>query len=301
MVNDHCWQDETRRFFLPTHQRAVGYVFQEPSLFAHLSVHKNLVYGLQRISLSQRRVAFDEAVELLGIKNLLHRDPHKLSGGERQRVAIARALLTSPQLLLMDEPLAALDMRSKADILPYLEKLHEMLSIPILYVTHALEEVMRLADTLIIVEQGQIVNYGSLSDMLTRLDLPFAHVREAGVVIQAYVVEYDEQFQLIYLDFCGERLSLPATERMPLGQQVRISINARDVSLALENEVQSSILNIFKGEIVAIAEEKSGQLLVKLEVKGNALLARITKKSAFLLNLQCGMNVYVRVKSIGLI
>jgi molybdate transport system ATP-binding protein len=201
----------------------------------------------------------------------------------------------------MDEPLAALDMRSKADILPYLEKLHEMLSIPVLYVTHALEEVMRLADTLIIVEQGQIVNYGSLSDMLTRLDLPFAHVREAGVVIQAYVVEYDEQFQLIYLDFCGERLSLPATERMPLGQQVRISINARDVSLALENEVQSSILNIFKGEIVAIAEEKSGQLLVKLEVKGHALLARITKKSAFLLNLQCGMNVYVRVKSIGLI
>lgn len=299
-VNDHCWQNETRSIFLPTHQRALGYVFQEPSLFPHLSAQKNLDYGWRRIPASQRQVAFDEAVELLNLAVLLPRYPDTLSGGEQQRVAIARALLTSPKLLLMDEPLASLDTHSKSEILPYLEKLHEKLAIPVIYVTHTLEEVMRWADTLLVIEQGQAKGYGTVAEMLTRLDLPFAHTREAGVVIEAQVVEKDEEFSLTYLNFAGERLSLLA-ENLPLGKKVRVRINARDVSLALENEVHSSILNIFRANVVNIISESPGQVLIKLDVHSTIVLARITQKSAAILNLQPGTRVYARVKSVSLL
>jgi len=299
-INGCCWQDESHNFFLPTHQRQVGYVFQEASLFTHLSVRKNLEYGWRRIKPKQRKVAFTEAVELLGIASLLTRNPKRLSGGERQRVAIARALLTSPKLLLMDEPLAALDENSKAEILPYLEKLHQELSIPVLYISHTIQEVMRLADNILIIEKGQLIGSGALLDVLTRLDLPLTRAYEAGVVIETKVSEHDEEFHLTYVDFSGGRLSL-RREDLPLGVMVRVVLNARDVSLALENEVNSSILNIFKAIILEIAEESPGQLLVKLDVKGALLLARITKKSGVLLNLRIGMVVYARVKSVALL
>lgn len=303
-VNGSCWQDQG--FFLPTHKRPLAYVFQEASLFSHLSVRKNLEYGLRRTPASQRKVAFEEAVELLGIKPLLRRNPNGLSGGERQRVAIARALLTSPKLLLMDEPLAALDVHSKAEILPYLETLHQELSIPVLYVTHSISEVMRLADHILVLEKGELVGSGALLDVLTNLDLPLlAHAYEAGVVIEAVVKEHDEQFHLTYLEFVsatlsGGRLSL-SREDLPLGRLVRVVLNARDVSLALENEVNSSILNIFQATILEIAEESPGQLMVKLDLGGALLLARITKKSGVLLNLQVGKKVYARVKSVALL
>jgi molybdate transport system ATP-binding protein len=300
MINDQCWQDESRQWFLPTHQRALGYVFQEASLFPHLSVQKNLEYGLRRIPVTQRQITFDAAVTWLGITHLLTRQPHRLSGGERQRVAIARALLTSPQLLLMDEPLASLDTDSKAEILPYLAQLHEELSIPILYITHAIAEVMRLADNLLFLELGKIRNCGTLLEALTRLDLPFAHTPDAGVVIAAQVLEHDEVFNLTYLAFSGGRLSL-LRQPLPLGHHVRVVVNARDVSLALDNEVHSSILNIFPATIVEIAEESLGQWLVKLDVKGSELLARVTKKSGILLQLTKGMTVYARVKSVALL
>jgi molybdate transport system ATP-binding protein len=299
-INDSCWQDESRHFFLPTHQRPLGYVFQEASLFAHLSVRKNLEYGLRRTPTENRKVCFDEAVELLGIIHLLKRNPKSLSGGERQRVAIARALLTSPKLLLMDEPLAALDNKSKAEILPYLERLHEELSIPVLYITHAISEVMRLADNILVMENGKLLGSGALLEVLTRLDLPLSHAAEAGVVIVAKVVEHDETFHLTYLDFSGGRLSL-RREDLPIGATVRVVLNARDVSLALDNEVHSSILNIFPATILEIMEESPGQLVVKLEVGNALLLARITKKSGVLLNLQIGMTVYARVKSVALL
>lgn len=299
-VNGTCWQDESRGFFLPTYQRPLGYVFQEASLFTHLSVQKNLEYGLSRTSPKQRKVAFGEAIELLGVAPLLTRSPRSLSGGERQRVAIARALLTSPKLLLMDEPLAALDANSKAEILPYLEKLHEELSIPVLYISHAIQEVMRLADNILIIEKGKLIGSGALLEMLTRLDLPLTHSYEAGVVIEAKVVEHDEKFHLTYLEFSGGRLSLGG-EDLPLGAMVRVVLNARDVSLALENEVHSSILNIFQAIVLEIVEESPGQLMVKLDVKGALLLARITKKSGVLLNLQRGMKIYARVKSVALL
>jgi molybdate transport system ATP-binding protein len=299
-VNGTCWQDETRGYFLPTHQRPLGYVFQEASLFPHLSVQKNLEYGLRRTPPAQRHIAFDEAIELLGIAHLLTRQPARLSGGERQRIAIARALLTSPQLLLMDEPLAALDAPSKADILPYLEKLHEELAIPVLYITHSIQEVMRLADYLLLLDQGKLLGSGTLLEVLTRLDLPLSHIPEAGVIVEAKVIEHDEEFHLTYLAFSGGQISL-RRENLPLGHTVRVGVNARDVSLALENEIYSSILNNFQATVLEIVEESPGQLLIKLDITGALLLARITKKSGNLLNLQVGMSVYARVKSVALL
>ncbi|MEK8018906.1 MAG: molybdenum ABC transporter ATP-binding protein [Candidatus Parabeggiatoa sp.] len=299
-INGSCWQDESRGFFLPTHQRPLGYVFQEASLFSHLSVRKNLEYGQNRTPPKQRKVAFEEAVELLGVAPLLTRNPKRLSGGERQRVAIARALLTSPKLLLMDEPLAALDANSKAEIMPYLEKLHQALSIPVLYISHAIPEVMHIADNMLLIEKGKLIGSGPLLEVLTRLDLPLSHNYEAGVVIEATVTEHDETFHLTYLAFSGGRLNL-RREDLAIGSTVRVVLNARDVSLALDNEVHSSILNIFQATLLEIAEESPGQLIIKLDVNGALLLARITKKSGVLLNLQVGMRVYARVKSVALL
>jgi len=299
-IQGQCWQDENQGFFLPLHQRSVGYVFQEASLFSHLSVRKNLEYGWRRIPQQQRQIHLDEAIELLGITPLLNRRSTRLSGGERQRVAIARALLTSPQLLLMDEPLAALDVQSKAEILPYLETLHAQLAIPILYVTHSIQEVMRLADNVLLLAQGQLMAMGSMLDTLTRLDLPLSHLDEVGAVIEAQVVAHDETFHLTYLAFSGGHLSVHR-EQLPVGHWVRVVVKARDVSLALANEVQSSILNIFQAQVVEIGADSPGQLLVKLDIQGTVLLARITEKSGALLNLQRDMRVFARVKSVALV
>lgn len=299
-INDHCWQDDSKGIFLATHQRSLGYVFQEASLFPHLTVKQNLEYGLRRTPLAQRKIALVEVIELLGISLLLSRRPDRLSGGERQRVAIARALLTSPQLLLMDEPLTALDDQSKAEILPYLEKLHEELAIPLLYVTHSQQELMRLADYMLLMNQGQLIGGGPLSEMLTRFDLPLSHAHEAGVVIEANFLTHDEEFHLTYLEFSGGQLSLPRQTLLP-GPLVRVRIQARDVSLALENEVRSSILNVLAATIVEITEEPPGQWLIKLAVGEILLLARITAKSGHLLQLQPGMAVYARVKSLALL
>ncbi len=299
-VNSQCWQDESRRFFLPTYERPLGYVFQEASLFAHLTVQRNLEYGFKRIAAEQRRVQFDEAVELLGIRPLLTRYPARLSGGERQRVAIARALLTSPRLLLMDEPLAALDMGSKADILPYLERLHTELSLPVLYITHALHEVMRLADHMLLVQNGRILSSGAVQSVLTRLDLAFNQSNDAGVMIQGQVAGHDERFHLTYVDFAGGRLSL-CRAQVQIGSPVRVSILARDVSLALQPEENSSILNEFLCTISDIVEDAQCRLLVKLDVQGASLLARISRKSGHLLGLQPGTLVYARVKSVALL
>ncbi len=173
-VNGQVWQNSEHAVFVPPHKRSVGYVFQEASLFAHLSVRANLAFGLKRIAPAQRRVDMQQATELLGIGHLLDRQPHNLSGGERQRVGIARALLTSPQLLLMDEPLAALDSRRKNEILPYLQRLHDELDIPVLYVSHSQDEVARLADHIVLLDGGRALASGPIGETLARLDLPLA-------------------------------------------------------------------------------------------------------------------------------
>jgi len=297
-VGDAIWQDG--EYFLPPHRRPLGYVFQEASLFPHLSVRGNLEYGLKRVAENRRRLVLDEAAELLGVESLLARRPGDLSGGERQRVAIARALLTSPRLLLMDEPLAALDNRSKSEILPFLERLHQELEIPVLYVSHAPDEVARLADHLVLMEGGKIRAAGPIAEMLTRVDLSLAHGDEAESIIEATVTGQDDTFHLTYLEFPGGHFSVPRKE-LPLGRSVRLRILARDVSLALECHSGTSILNVFPARVAAVAEENPAQVMVRLEAGGIPLLARITRKSAAALGVEPGRSLYAQVKSVALL
>ncbi|HEY9097330.1 MAG TPA: molybdenum ABC transporter ATP-binding protein [Thiobacillus sp.] len=295
-VNGEVWQDE--RIFIPTHRRALGYVFQEASLFPHLSVRGNLEYGWKRVPATERRIAFDDVVEWLGLGVLLQQAPQQLSGGQRQRVAIGRALLASPRLLLMDEPLSALDSHSRADILPYLERLHRQLELPIIYVSHALDEVARLADTLLLIDAGTITYQGPLAEGLTRLDLPLAHRDTAGTIIDTTVVSHDPAFQMTQVA-CGNIVfELPGLHAAP-GQALRVRVGARDVSLTLTPPNQTSILNLLPTRIVELADDAPGQLMVRLEMEGTILLARITRKSAHALNLQPGMRVIAQIKSVA--
>ena len=300
IVNGECWQKTG--FFLPVHRRALGYVFQEASLFPHLTVQGNLDYGAIR---SQRHqvtpVDQRNIVELLGIGHLLLRKPERLSGGERQRVAIARALLAVPKLLLMDEPLAALDFERKREILPYLERLREELDIPIVYVSHAFDEVFRLADHLVLLETGRVIANGPLTDLAARLDLPLSQGQDTGVVIEATVGAHDHDYHLTRLDFPGGCVHAGLRE-MPLGHQARISIQASDVSIALTEATDSSIVNRLPAQIEAFAEtHHPAHLLVRLDVGGTPLLARITRRSSDQLGLREGQSVWVHIKTVALI
>lgn len=297
-IGSMSWQCASH--FVPTYQRSLGYVFQEASLFAHLTVQANLEYGRKRVPVAQRRIALDKAIELLAIQPLLKRYIHQLSGGERQRVAIARALAVSPDILLMDEPLAALDRTHKLEILPYLDALHDELSIPILYVSHSQDEVARLADYLVLLDAGHVVASGAITDMMTRLDLPLAHSGEAESLIEATVSGHDDSYHLTYVDFPGGRFML-TKEALSIGHPVRLRVAARDVSLTLAPQHDTSILNIFHSTIDAIEPVSNAQVMVRLLVGGVPLLSRVTKKSAALLNLQPGKQVYAQVKSVALL
>ncbi|MDX5372331.1 MAG: molybdenum ABC transporter ATP-binding protein [Pseudomonadaceae bacterium] len=302
-VNGECWQDSARRHFLAPHKRALGYVFQEASLFPHLSVRGNLEYGQQRIPAGPRRIDLDQAVQLLGIDHLLERHPATLSGGERQRVGIARALLTSPRLLLLDEPLAALDGKRKQEILPYLERLHDELDIPMLYVSHAADEVARLADHLVLLEQGRALASGPLEQLLPRLDLPLAQTDDAGVVLHAQVCGHDERYQLLTLALPATPLTLRLPHApLPLGQALRLKVQARDVSLSLQPPGPSSILNRLPVRVLELADaEQSAQVLVRLELAGQPLLARITRYSRDQLDLQPGQALWAQIKAVALL
>jgi molybdate transport system ATP-binding protein len=299
-VNGAVWQDDAQGLFVPVHQRALGYVFQDANLFAHLSVAQNLAFGLTRVAPVQRRVSLDQAVALLGIGHLLERQTNTLSGGERQRVAIARALATSPRILLLDEPLAALDLRRKAEILPYLEKLHSELDIPVLYVSHALEEVARLADYLVLLEAGQILASGPITGMLTRLDLPLAHGDTAAAVLTATVLSHDPADHLTSAQFGGGLLSVPM-QAAAIGQALRIRVQARDVSLTLEKHSGTSILNILHATVIALSPDSPGQVMVALDVAGSPLLARITSRSAHALGLAPGLTLYAQIKGVAIL
>ncbi|MDH5327343.1 MAG: molybdenum ABC transporter ATP-binding protein [Gammaproteobacteria bacterium] len=296
-VGGQVWQDDST--FLPTHQRPLAYVFQEASLFQHLNVQQNLEYGLKRIAPGQRKISLEQCITLLGIEPLRSRRPQQLSGGETQRVAIARALAVSPQLLLMDEPLTALDSQRKQEILPYIESLQQELDIPVIYVSHSADEVARLADTLVLLDQ-QTQIYGPIQDMLTRLDLPLAHQPDAEALIQATVAEHDQQFQLTYLDCPAGRFSV-AHKHLAPGTQVRLRIAARDVSITLEQQSNTSILNIFPATIEAMQDEGPAQVMLRLNLNGVLLLARITRKSATTLQLSQGKKVYAQAKSVALL
>jgi molybdate transport system ATP-binding protein len=297
-VGDTVWQDARR--FVPPHQRPLGYVFQEASLFAHLSVRGNLEYGVKRVPKTGRKVSVDKAIELLGIELLLERRTHQLSGGEKQRVAIARALAVSPEILLMDEPLAGLDPARKQEIIPYLESLHNELDIPVIYVSHSPDEVARLADHLVLLEAGRIKAAGALGDLLTRLDLPLAHGDDAEALVDAVVAGHDDDYDLTHLDFPGGRFTV-TRKALPVGHSVRLRVAARDVSLTLEHQSGTSILNIFPATIDEIMPEGSAQVTVRLLAGDVPLLSRVTRKSAALLELAHGKSVYVQAKSVALL
>jgi molybdate transport system ATP-binding protein len=297
-VGGDIWQQGST--FVPTHRRPLGYVFQEASLFPHLSVRSNLEYGLKRVSSAIRKVSLDQAIELLGIDHLLERRPDSLSGGERQRVAIARALAVSPRILLMDEPLAALDLARKREILPYLERLHDELEIPVIYVSHSPDEVARLADHIVVMEAGRAVVSGPLIETLARLDLPLRLGEDAGVVLGGVVVERDETWQLARVDFCGGSLWV-REHGVPLGRHVRVRILARDVSLALEHVEDTSIQNLLPGTVEAIgADDHPALALVRVRVGESVLLSRLTQRSAAALGLAPGRAVWAQVKSVAL-
>ncbi|OYY60651.1 MAG: molybdenum ABC transporter ATP-binding protein, partial [Burkholderiales bacterium 28-67-8] len=243
-LGDHVWQDDASGCFVPTHRRELGYVTQEHSLFPHLDVRRNLEFGLKRVDVAYRRVALDCVVELLGIGRLLGRRVLTLSGGERQRVAIARAVLTSPALLLMDEPLSGLDAARKSEVLPYIDLLNHELDIPVIYVSHAIDEVVRLADHLVLMDAGKVFADGPLSEMLARLDVQSPLGEDAGVVLDAVVGERDAQWQLARLDVAGGGCVLWARDQgAALGHKVRLRVLARDVSLARAPDPDSSITN----------------------------------------------------------
>jgi molybdate transport system ATP-binding protein len=299
-INGDCWHDDSRKLFLPTHRRPLGYVFQEASLFAHLSVRRNLEFGMKRVVAAERRVAWDLAIELLGIGHLLERMPSGLSGGERQRVGIARALLTSPRLLLLDEPLAALDLARKQEILPYLERLHDELSIPVLYVSHSPDEVARLADHIVVLEQGKVLTAGPLADTLARLDLPIRLGEDAAVVLEGRLAERDAEWHLARVDFAGGSLWVRDIGT-PLGRQVRLRILARDVSVALQR-FDSSIVNSLPATVVAHGEDNHPALvLMRLQVGTEYVLARLTRRSAAHLSLAVGQHVWVQIKAVALL
>lgn len=299
-VNGEVWQDDERNIFLPTFKRPLGYVFQEASLFPHLSVQRNLEYGMRRVPGAMHRVSLDQAVALLDIGHLLERSPDKLSGGERQRVAIARALATSPRILLMDEPLAALDSKRKEEIMPYLEKLHDELDIPVIYVSHSADEVARLADHLVLLENGKVIASGATSDLMTRLDLNFAHGDTASALVQATVSTHDADFHLTTAEFSGGQLLL-TQQATTIGQQIRVRIQARDVSLSLTPQRDSSILNIVPATVTELSDDAAGQVMIGLDANGTRLLARITRKSSEAMGLAPGSPVFAQIKGIAIL
>lgn len=296
-VKGALWQD--RRHWLPTHRRPLGYVFQEASLFPHLTVLGNLQYGLSRVKGDRRNL--DPAIALLGIEQLLERKPDRLSGGERQRVAIARALAVNPRILLMDEPLAALDLARKREILPYLERLHDELDIPVLYVSHSPDEVARLADYLVAMEGGRVLASGPLQSTLTRLDLPIRLGEDAGAIFDGTVGAVDELWHLVRVDFAGGSLWARNPGLTP-GRKVRVRVLARDVSIAVEKPGPSSIQNLLPGVVDAVADDDHPALaLVRVNVGESQLVARLTRRAADNLDIAPGQKVWAQVKSVALL
>jgi len=296
-VGNDIWQDDSH--FVPTHERSIGYVFQEASLFEHLNVKGNIEYGFKRSNCNDRSI-MHRAIQMLEIEHLLERRVDQLSGGERQRVAIVRALSLDPKMLLMDEPLASLGENHKKEILPFLELLHEELDIPMIYVTHSIDEVARLADHLILLDGGKVIGDGEITEMLTQLDCSLAHGERAVSLIHAMVSEHDENFHLTTIKFSGGSLSMPK-KQLPVGSKVRLRIEARDVSLALGHQDDTSILNILPCTVDNVVDEGDAQVMVRLKVGEDLMLSCITKKSAELLKLQTGKSVYAQIKSVALL
>ncbi len=304
-VKGETWHD--RNYSLATHQRGVGYVFQEASLLEHLSAGDNLRYAVKRAPKENPVTTQEQISELMGITALLERMPQQLSGGERQRVAIARALLTNPRLLLMDEPLAALDHRRRQEILPYLERLHREISLPILYVTHSLEEVTRLADYLVLLDAGQVLAQGQAMDVLARPELNLGNGVEAGAILSGEIVERDVRWHLARVRFDGgelwvrDRAESARTEAVS-DDSVRLRIQARDISLSLEPEQRSSILNRLPAIVGEIVDANDPAMAtVQLQIGASTLLARVSRRSIAELGIEQGSQLWAQIKSVAIL
>jgi molybdate transport system ATP-binding protein len=292
--------DSRRGVDLPAHRRGVGYVFQEGRLLPHLTVRHNLTYGRFFANGRKRVLDLDHAIELLGLAHLLERRPAALSGGEKQRVAIGRALLADPGVLLLDEPLASLDAPRKAEILYYVERLRDEVRVPIVYVSHSLEEVVRLADTLVLLSEGRVLGSGPVRDMMARAELrPYLGRHEGGAVIEARVAGQDLESGLARLEFGGGALEIPDVEALA-GERVRVRIRARDVSIALARPQGLSIRNVLAGTVVELGAEEGPSLDVQLDLGGTPLIARITRKSAGELRLKPGLPVFALIKAVSI-
>lgn len=301
-VGGEPWQDDERGIFRKPHQRPVGYVFQEASLFPHLSVRGNLMYGHRRAKPKRDNQALrsDDVIEMLGIGDLLDRSPLALSGGERQRVAVGRALLSQPRLLLMDEPLSALDRMTKDEILPYFEALNRHLSIPILYVSHSISEVEQLADRVILLSDGRRIADGAVGDILERFNRRPATGRfETSVVLVARVTAHDPRYQMTRLDHHGQLISIPYVDVGP-GEEICLRVRARDVALATRRPDAMSIRNVLSGKIMEIVEVPGTAFAEALvDIHGGTLRSRITRESIVELGLEVGVPVFALIKSIS--
>lgn len=301
-LNGEVWLDSDRRVNLPAHRRPVGYMFQEARLFPHLSVAGNLRYAQRRSASQRQAISFAEVVEALDLEALLCRRIGGLSGGERQRVALGRTLLTQPRLLLLDEPLAALDPRRKMEILPYVEALHPRFGIPTLYVSHAVDEVALLADRTLVLAHGRVVTAGPTAEILEQLDLQPLNGRfGAATVVEARVTAHDPEYQLTWLDLAGQRLSVRRIEQLAVGEIARMVVRARDVSLATERPRSVSIRNVLEGTVTDVREDEgSAYADVAVDLGPSRLRARITRASLHELGLGVGSRVFALLKSVSL-
>ena len=298
-IGTQVWQDDQAGVRLPTWQRDLGYVFQEASLFEHLDVRSNLDFGLSRAQRAGGRQALAAAIDLLGIGHLLDRPPHQLSGGERQRVAIARALATQPRLLLLDEPLAALDVARRQDIMPWLERLRDELSIPMLYVTHSVDEMARLANHLVLMNGGRIHAAGPVDQVMTALDAPGLGGEEAGTLIPARIAELDSHWHLARAGFGGGDVWI-RDAGYAVGASVRLRVLARDVSIQLDEPVQTSIQNQLSAIVESVTDDvHPSQAMLRLRVGETLLMARLTRRSVSSLSLRPGLPVWALIKSVA--
>jgi molybdenum ABC transporter, ATP-binding protein len=290
--------DSAKGIDLAPERRRLGYVFQDGRLFPHLSVRGNLAFGMNRVPAAERRIAFDDVVEVLGIGHLLDRRPAKLSGGEKQRVAIGRALLASPRILLMDEPLAALDSQRKAELLPFIAKVSRQFAIPILYVSHSMDEVLRLADTLVLMDDGKARAVGAVEDLLSRTDLrPLTGRYEAGAVIRATVAGHDGSYGVTRLAFTGGTLLVGKAD-VAVGTEVRLRVHARDIAIALEPPARISVRNVLPAVVKSVAAAEDWLYDVVLDCGGTDLWSQITAQAQAHLDLRPGMQVSALIKAV---
>lgn len=300
-VGGDIWQDEAKKLFVPVHRRPIGYVFQEPRLFHHLTVQDNLDFAYKRLPVIERKVDREQIISLLNLAHLLNRKPYHLSGGEQQRVAIGRALLASPRLLFMDEPLAALDLPRKQEVIPFIRKLHDELVMPIVYVSHALQEVLQITDNMVLMDRGKCVASGTIVDICSKLEMSDYLGDMTGAVIDTRVIAHDLPFGLTTLGFSGGKLQVPY-QRQDVHSRLRVHILARNVGIALERPpTTTSYLNILAAEIIEISSLNmdSHEVQIKLDV-GVPLVAYISRKSLSLLKLQKGNKCYALIKAVSL-